>query len=198
MPRMLFAVMASTCMLVSACNDQSSPIESTLSERADLRTAQNPDGPGAVVGRGEGGLFFIFPDPAVGLIVTAGFTLENLAAFCARQPFVTEPSTIGGVLRPDSSATDLTTAKKVTLLVFLDDNQDVCDNLSPMAAGKGNYVNNDNDLFVSGNRTNSFGFRVVGQVTDVNGERHRLSVSFHGLIYRDGELRITRTGINLH
>ena len=73
----------------------------------------------------------------------------------------------------------------------------VCDDLSPIATGKGNYVNNDNDLFVSGNRTNSFRFRLTGHVTDVSGEAHRLSVAFHGLIYRDGDLRITRTGIIL-
>jgi hypothetical protein len=182
-------------MLGSACNDQGSPTEIAEPPRPNLRTSQNPEGPGSLVIRGEGALAFIFPDPANGLTLTAGFTLETLAAFCAREPFVGQPSTFQGVLRPDGTVTDLTKAKNVTLLVFVG-NQDICA-LPPFAVGRGSFLNHDNDLFVSGNRTNSFGFRVVGQVTDVNGDRHQVSGSFHGVIDRGGELRITKTGITL-
>ena len=194
MSRMLL-VAGLTCMLGSACNDQGSPTGIAASARPNLRASQNPEGPGAQVIRGEGALAFIFPDPANGLTLTAGFTQESLAAFCAQEPFVGQPSTIHGVLRPDGSVTDLTKAKNVTLLVFVD-NQDICATL-PFAVGQGSFLNHDNDLFVSGKRANSFGFRVVGQVTDVNGDRHQVSASFHGVIDRGGELRITRTGITL-
>jgi hypothetical protein len=190
-------------MLGSACNDQGSPTETAAPPRPILRTSQNPEGPGAQVIRsegaqvirGEGALAFIFPDPANGLTLTAGFTQETLDAFCAQEPFVGQPSTIHGVLRPDGTVTDLTKAKNVTLLVFVG-NQDICAG-PPFAVGQGSFLNHDNDLFVSLNRANSFGFRVVGQVTDVNGDRHQVSASFHGVIDRGGELRITRTGVTL-
>jgi hypothetical protein len=80
-------------MFGSACNDQGSPTEIAAPPRPNLRTSQNPEGPGSLVIRGEGALAFIFPDPANGLTLTAGFTQEALAAFCAREPFVGQPST---------------------------------------------------------------------------------------------------------
>jgi hypothetical protein len=197
MPGTLLLFVALTGALVPACGDQTDPTDIDQAQPPSLRTDRNPEGPGAFVGKVDGQLTFIFPDPASGLNVTAGFTPEALAAFCARQPFEGQPSRIKGVVRPDSSFTDLTRARNVTLMVFVDDNQDVCDGPAPFAIGQGDFRNHDNDLFVSGLRGNSFGFRVVGQVTDVNGVRHHLSAAFHGIIYRDGSLRITRTGIVL-
>ena len=79
------------------------------------------------------------------------------------------------MIRPDGSFKELFKGKKVGLLLFPGGTEDIC-SADPVAAGTGNYTLTDNDLIVSGRRTNSFGFRIRGNVTDEGGEKHHVLV----------------------
>jgi hypothetical protein len=188
---------ALTCVLLSACGDQTAPIAGP--QDPDLRTSQNPDGPGAQVGGGEVPFTFLFSDPERGLGIIAGVTPENLAGFCADEDVERGSSVVHDVIRPDGSIASHEKAKQVSTMVFLlSGDAALCDGSAPFAVGTGNFTLHDNDFFVSGNRTNSFGFRVNGQVTDVNGERHHVSAAFQGIANRRGDVRIVKAGIVLH
>ncbi len=83
------------------------------------------------------------------------------------------------------------------MVFLLDGEEHPCDGSAPFAVGTGNFTLHHNDFFVSGNRTNSFGFHLNGQVTDANGERHHVSAAFQGIVSRQGVVR-SKAGIVLH
>jgi hypothetical protein len=60
----------------------------------------------------------------------------------------------------------------------------------PWAVGTARWTLNDNDLDVSGTRTNAFGERVRGSVVDGAGNTWRFSGHVRLVIDRDGEFRI--------
>ena len=196
MYRASFLAAALTCALVSACGDQTAP--TAAPQAPDLRTSRNSDGPGASVGGGEVPFTFIFTDRESGLGIIAGVTPANLAGFCAQEDVERGSSIVHDVVRPDGSIASHERAKKVALMVFvLEGDQALCDGSAPFAVGTGNFMNHDNDFFVSGNRTNAFGFRINGQVTDVDGARHHVSAAFEGTFSRQGDARVTKAGIVL-
>ncbi|HYC33317.1 MAG TPA: hypothetical protein VEB59_13585 [Gemmatimonadales bacterium] len=198
MYRASLAAAALACAaFISACGDRAAPTESASREGPDLRTTRNPDGPGAVVDSGELPFTFFFTDPASGLGIVAGLTPETLPGFCADEDVERGTSIVRGVIRPDGSLVDHERSHKVSVMVFLDDDQDLCDGSAPFAIGTANFFSHDNDFFVSGDRTNSFGFRLNGQVIDVNGGRHHVSAAFQGNVGRGGDVRVTRSGIEL-
>ena len=171
---------ALTGALVSACGDQTAP--TAAPERPELRTSQNPDGPGALVGGGEVPFTFTFTDPESGLGIIAGVNPEDLAGFCADEDVERGTSVVHDVIRPDGSVASTEKGKQVNLMVFLlDGDEGPCDGKAPFGAGTGNFTLHDNDFFVSGNRANSFGFQVNGQVTDSDGARHHVSAFFQGI-----------------
>jgi hypothetical protein len=134
-----------------------------------------------------------------GLGIIAGVIPENLAGFCADEDVERGSSVVHDVIRPDGSIARHEKARQVSIMVFLlSGDATLCDGSAPFAVGTGNFTLHDNDFFVSGNRTNSFGFRVNGQVTDVNGERHHVSAAFQGIANRRGDVRIVKAGIVLH
>jgi hypothetical protein len=67
---------------------------------------------------------------------------------------------------------------------------DTDDSSAPWAAGSAHVTGNDNDLFVSGSRTNSFGDRGHGTVWDASGAGWRYNWTFRALIDRDNEFRV--------
>ena len=182
---------------VSSCGDRTAPDEYAVPRGPELRTDRQPDGAGALVTGGEVPFVFFFSDPETGLGVTAGFTPETLAAYCAEAPFDPETSVLHGVVRPDGSVTNLEQAKKVSIMVFFDVDQTFCDGEAAFAIGEGNYVNHDNDFFISGGRTNSFGFNLTGRVTDADGDAHAVSAAFQGTVDRDGDVHVARRHVVL-
>jgi hypothetical protein len=60
---------------------------------------------------------------------------------------------------------------------------------APWAVGSAHLTGNDNDLFVSGSRTNSFGGRSRGTVWDASGAGWRYHWTFRALTDRDFESR---------
>ncbi len=197
MQRASLIAAALTCTLLSACGDQTAP--TATPQGPDLRTSQHPDGPGALVGGGEVPFTFLFTDSESGLGIIAGVNPQDLAAFCAGEDVERGTSVVHDVVRPDGSIANHEKAKKVTLLVFLPDgDDDLCDGSAPFAVGTGNFALHDNDFFISGNRTNSFGFHLSGQVTDVNGARHQVSAAFQGIANRRGDVRVVKAEVRLH
>jgi hypothetical protein len=197
MSRASLIAAALTCAMVSACSDQTAP--TAASAHPDLRTSQNPDGPGAQVGGSEVPFTFFFTDSQRGLGIVAGLTPATLPGFCAGEDVERGTSFLRDVVRPDGSIMSHERAVKVTLMVFrLDPGEDICDGSAPFAVGTGNFMNHDNDFFVSGNRTNAFGFRINGQVRDLDGARHHVSAFFEGTFSRQGDARVTKAGIVLH
>jgi hypothetical protein len=178
-----------------ACNND--PTSTQPSAGPTFRTANNPNGPGAFVIRFENTIFIVFADPESDLTVMAGMTLDQRAALCAGGGFTFEPATEQLVFRPDGSIHRLFKAKNVTLLLFDAASVDICA-VAPFAVGRGNFTNTDNDLTVSGNRNNSFGFRLRGRVAEASGERHHLLVKFHALIARSGAFREITSQIKLN
>ena len=59
------------------------------------------------------------------------------------------------------------------------------------AIGSANVRNNDNDFFVTGTRTDSFGYRGVGTITDTGGSIWNYEFHFRGTIDRNGTFRLT-------
>jgi hypothetical protein len=183
--------------LASACQDSS-----TVSEPADppapsLRTVNNPDGPGAFVIRFQDALGVAFSGPDETLSVVTGVSLDQLAALCAGESFTLEPATDQLVFRPDGSIHQIFRAKGVTILVFAGAFADFCAE-PPLAVGTGNYTNTDNDVSISGNRANSFGFRLRGSVVDASGDRHHLLARYRAQVTRSGELRELVSDIKLN
>lgn len=60
----------------------------------------------------------------------------------------------------------------------------------PWAVGTARWTRNDNDLDVSGTRTNAFGERIRGTVVDGAGTRWHFSGHVRLVINRDGEFRV--------
>lgn len=175
--------------LALACSDTPTFPSAREPVGPEFRTANNPNGPGALVIRFESALALFFSGPDEEFSVIAGLTLTDLAALCAEEEFSFEPIQGQDVIRPDGSVHEVNQGR-VTILVFEGAFADFCAG-PPFAVGRGRWTSTDNDLFVSGNRTNSFGFRLRGQVTEPDGERHHVLVKFHGLINRQGALRST-------
>jgi hypothetical protein len=75
--------------------------------------------------------------------------------------------------------------------------QDTDAQSAPWAEGTANLTANDNDLAVSGTRTNSFGGRIRGTVTDADGTAWHYLVLQRFLITRDGEFRVVAENFTL-
>jgi hypothetical protein len=118
-----------------------------------------------------------------------GFSLAELTQVCGEG---LEPSGKGlriGHFRPDGSLHVLDRAKDEPLLVW-DAPADFCAD-EPFAIGTGQFTGRDTDVFFSGNRANSAGFRVHGTVTAVSdGQRYHLTNTLHVTALRSGEVRV--------
>jgi hypothetical protein len=154
-------------------------------------------------GPGSAGIVDRFDDPGFGvwfddgLIVAAN--VNSIADLCNGIPAgagnVQEVHLPGGVL------VSLLHDDDVPLLVFPDgDPEVICadpDEWPLIATGVGDVRGIDNDVFVSGTRTNVFGTRVNGSVVDGDGGAWSLQVMFRGKINKDGDFKLIREDINL-
>ena len=75
--------------------------------------------------------------------------------------------------------------------------QDTDAQSGPWAVGAARTVRNDNDLDVSGTRSNAFGERLVGTATDADGAVWHVSGHVRLLITRDGEFRFLNENVTL-
>jgi hypothetical protein len=134
--------------------------------------------------------------PASGLTVLAGVTVAELARFCDGGEPGFEPATGLDVFRPDGSLHQVLRAPNLTVLVWRETFADIC--TPPFASGTGRFMYTDNDVFLSLRRTNSFGFRINGDVRSLEGgQRFHVTARFHAIISRLGEFRETSGVIRL-
>jgi hypothetical protein len=75
--------------------------------------------------------------------------------------------------------------------------QDTDAQSAPWAVGTARAVRNDNDLDVTGTRTNAFGERLIGTASDAEGAVWHFSGHFRALITRDGEFRFLNENFTL-
>ena len=194
MRRSLIPAAALAGALVLGCADQPTPSEPVDAAQPAFRTAQNPEGPGALVIRSEFGATLTLSDPDPGLTALIGWTFAELQQFCAGGEFPNRLTEID-VIRPHSTEelTDLHLRQhgtRVPLLVwettipFIDPLAELCGGLVflPHLTGTGNITRTDNDLFTTGTRGNAGHETIQGQVTSEAGERFKFSEKFHGVI----------------
>ncbi|HUR95461.1 MAG TPA: hypothetical protein VMY76_12800 [Gemmatimonadales bacterium] len=196
----------STGMLAVAlglgCGDQPASSEPGSIPPPVLRTERSPDGPGAfAIHIPEASFYITDDDPAPGLTLLAGTTYAQHLHLCetGEPPF---PMDRLLVFRPDGSIKTRVLGAKVPMVVFQslpphptdDFFADVCSEeflALPHLEGTGQFLDRDNDLTLSFNRANSFGFRIVGQVRSAAGERFKFLAKSRSLILRSGEPRTT-------
>ncbi|HEU4747633.1 MAG TPA: hypothetical protein VFS56_03965, partial [Gemmatimonadaceae bacterium] len=133
-------------------------------------------------------VFFIF-DPETGLVALAGAPDDPAqAAPCGGdEPFATVDFQEAGVRQGVIHA--LVKGDEVNLHVFqLSTFVNACVS-TPIASGKGRLMYTDNDVFLSGTRANSWGFRMGGDVTLVGGGTAHLMAHNHFQVLPDGTFR---------
>ena len=185
--------------LVLGCNDQSIPSEPSTSPAPSFRTEQNPDGPGAfVVHFEEGALGFVDDDPAPGLTILIGWTLEELNLFCTIEEITRGSLKVKLVFRPDGSIIQQVHGANIPLLVWESDTGDICAlRQEPHYTGTGQVSATDNDLLTSGNRTNAAHVGIHGRVTSETGERFQLLGQWHAKILRGTTEQVDRSDFRL-
>lgn len=117
----------------------------------------------------------------------------------------------GGALRPDFVSVQrvgllqevlhaLRLAREVNILVFDPAPatfEDLCA-ATPIASGTGNLTSTDNDIFVTGNGANAFGFRAQGTVELATGGSARVTAVQQLLIKPDGTFEVLVSSVMLH
>ncbi|HZA92428.1 MAG TPA: hypothetical protein VE420_07355 [Gemmatimonadales bacterium] len=183
--------------LVLGCNDRPTPSEPV--DQPSFRTEQNPDGSGAFVVHFEEGAFgFVDDDPAPGLSILIGWTLEELNLFCTTEEITRGSLKVKLVLRPDGSLIEQVHGAHIPLLVWESDTGDICAlRQEPHYTGTGQVSTTDNDRFTSGNRTNSAHVGIHGQVTSETGDRFQLLGQWHAKILRGSTEQVDRSDFRL-
>jgi hypothetical protein len=126
-----------------------------------------------------------------GLVAVIGLSPAQLPAFCTGDGSVLDEVSIQQVTRPDSSA-KVTIRGSVRVIVYsIGGASELCDltAVSPLATGTAQLTVTDNDLFVSLNRTNSFGLKLTG-IASGDGGRFKVQALSRATIKRNGEIAI--------
>jgi hypothetical protein len=181
----IHAVVPLAAALALGCGDQPGPSE-PAGAPPSLAVSRQPGPTGAFVVHDEqGAFFFVDAEPAPGLSVLIGWTLAELDHFCA-----TGELTLGSldellVFRPDETLHMVVRGAQIPLLVWESNSGDLCALPSePHLTGTGQVSVTDNDVLVSGNRTDVAHVSIHGQVTSAAGERFVLVGGWHGMIHR--------------
>ena len=168
--------------LVLACTD-SAPTAPTIA-------AEPASGPIAdLVTRFTLPFFDAFADGEFAAVM--GVSANQLAAFCNGDESVLDVIHFQQVSRPDGSL-KLTVRSSPRLLIYpLGDSSGPCDLISvtPLATGKAQLSQTDNDVTVTFNRTNSFGSNLTGNASG-DGGRFKVRAKSRITIHRNGKVGI--------
>jgi hypothetical protein len=192
----LGAVATLAAALVLGCGERPGPAEPVVAPPA--LAAHQGLAPASVSHNEQGAFLFVDPDPAPGLTVLIGWTLDEIELFCA-----TGEITIGSlrellVIRPDGTLHLAIQGARIPLLVWESDSGDLCALLEqPHLTGTGQLSVTDNDLFVGGNRTNAAHVGIHGQVASETGERYHLLGNWHGRILKGSAEQDDRSDFRL-
>lgn len=180
-------------------------VATTLPSGADF--LNGPANPGPVVVRFEGTTGILTFDLERGLIGGTGVSHEDVAAACAGDPSAFQSVADQLLLTPPGAVALLEMGEDLSVFVYeippppFDPFEDFCElftTTDPLATGTGDLILNDNDLFVSGGRTNSFGSRTVGWVTDQGGNVFRYTAVDRLQIDKDGNFVVRVSSIHLN
>lgn len=180
-PSLGCGVLAST--LVLACGDPAAPtVPTSALEAASPQTA-------ALVNRFSFPFFTTLVDGD--LVAVIGLSHGQLPAFCAGDESVLDLIRIQEVTRPDGSL-KITARSRPRLVIYsIEGVSDLCEltSATPLAAGRAQLNQTDNDVFVSLDRTNSFGSNLSG-VASGEGGRFKVRARFRITIQRNGDFRV--------
>ena len=169
--------------LVLACGDPSAPAAPTAAaEPVSTATA-------ALVNRFSVPFLETLVDGD--LVAVMGLSPGRFSAFCDGDESVLDQITVQEVSRPDGSLKVTIRGSPRLIIYRLGDAMFLCDlaAVSPLATGKAQLSRTDNDLFVSLNRTNSFGSNLTG-IASGEGGRFKVRAKFRITIQRNGEGRV--------
>ena len=179
---------------ILACADVSSPTGPTVA--AEAVSAQ----PAALVSRFTGPFFQFLVDGD--LIAVMGLSPDQLPALCAGDESVLDELHFQEVTRPDGSLKLVLRARPRLIIYSIAGVSDLCDlsAVAPLATGKIQMTQTDNDLFVSLRRTNSVGTNLGGIASGAGGRfkvrgRFRITIKRNGdFLVRNERFGITRLG----
>jgi len=181
-PRLLgCTALAST--LLFACTDVSAPTAPTVA--AEATSAPTAD----LVTRFTFPFFNAFADGEFAAVL--GVNPAQLATFCDGDESVLDRIHIQQVSRPDGSF-KITSRSRPRLIIYpLGNSTGPCDLVgpTPLATGKAQLNETDNDLTLTLSRTNSFGSNLTGMAAG-DGGRFKVRSSFRITIQRNGEFRV--------
>lgn len=185
-------VLGSTALastLVLACSDVSSPTPSAEPVSPSLSAA---------VRRFTEPFFDIVVDEPRNLAAVVGLGHDQLAGFCAGEAVVFDQVNILEVTRPDGSVKITARGKPRATVYSIAGVSDLCELIesAPLATGRANLSRTDNDLFVSFNRTNSFGMNLVGTPSG-GGGRFKVRLRFRITIQRNGNFVVRTEDVSI-
>lgn len=182
----LLTLISVSCIFASfACQDSiTSSFEPPRTR--DLSTAEPPATSGIVI-RFDGLGAFLTIDSARGLTAIQGI---DVVEACQGNPIM-EVVEIQRILNPNGPVVELLKSDELRTSVwpFTGFSCALFTTTDPLAVGTSSLIRNDNDIFVSGTRTNSFGWRGHGVLNDGDGEEVRFHNNVRLLILKDGTFK---------
>lgn len=178
-------LLLATSFALGCAVDSTGPPTAPLRARLDIATA-GPEFPNVV--RFQGEFVFAIQDPETDLIAFAGLPDDPWQdTFCGgSEPYAIVDFQESGHRQEVIHA--LVRGDEVNLHVFQRSTFVDCVS-SPIAVGEGRLMYVDNDLFASGTRANSWGFRMGGTVSLVGGGSAHLMAHNRFQILPDGTFR---------
>lgn len=171
------AALTGTCVL--ACNDVSSPTP-----------AAEPLSPSfsATVSRFTFPIFTTFVDESQGLAAVIGLSHDQLPRWCAGEGVDVDEVRRLDLTRPDGSVKATSQGKLALTIYSIAGGSHPCElaEATPLATGTAHWGHTDNDVFVSLNRTNSFGLTLIGTASGPGGARFKVRGIFRTVAHPTG------------
>lgn len=191
--RLLACISVAAALTLPACQDSTITSVGTP-DSGILRPAQPPTASGIVV-RDERFAFFLTIDSKRGLTSIQGI---DIVEACMGNP-IFESAPIQEIHTPTGAIIELLKGENLTTSVwpFAGFSCFLFTTTDPLAVGKSSVIRNDNDILLSGTRTNSFGWRGHGILYDGVGAAIRFHNNVRLLILKNGEFKMVVSDIFL-
>jgi hypothetical protein len=174
---------------VLACSDVSGPPPSTEAPSPSFS---------ANVSRFTTPFFDIVVDESRNLAAVVGLGHDQLAGFCNGEDVALDQVNVLEVTRPDGSVKITVRGRPRVTVYSIAGVSDLCEltRSTPLGAGRANLSQTDNDVFVSFNRTNSFGTNLVGTASGEGG-RFKVRLRFRITIQRNGNFTVRSEEVSI-
>jgi len=184
----------SLTLLALACSGDPLPLPTAADLKPSLVTATSPETPNVI--RFSDQFAFGIQDPADDLIAWAGLppNPDELAVCGGVLPFQFADIQFVGLLQRAIKA--MVANKDANLHVFRLSEFHGCGSV-PIAVGTGQFMYNDSDIFYTGGKNDSWGYRMEGNVTYTTGGTAHLVAHNRWQIQPDGTLRLIFRDVKL-